>query len=327
MSEKQSFVRGALRWLGRQLFPLWVIIWVNGVVLRLTIRDSVDLLAPLYYATPWPVLAVLTLPFVVVVWKSPKRVLGVLVVAHLFAGAWILESWRTNEPAEGVADLKVVHWNVDRPVRRLKGTAARLRQFDADVLTITEPMPKGRKAPASRITELKDEWRREFPDYRSAFADGNLLLLVRGDVKSERHGELGAGSFYSLYDLEVKGRALRLLQVDIYAKPTKPRRVPLERLVALADSLRDQPLIIAGDFNTPRDSVFIDPLRAHHRNAWESAGIRGADTWPWPVPVLSLDQVWSNNQLKPVRCQTAGNWRSDHLWVEAEFVFGQESAR
>jgi vancomycin resistance protein VanJ len=93
----------------------------------------------------------------------------------------------------------------------------------------------------------------------------------------------------------------------------------------LADSLSDRPLIIAGDFNTPRDSVLFDPMRTHHSNAWEKAGSRGADTWPWPVPVLSLDQVWSNQWLKPLRCQTAGNWRSDHLWIEAEFVFGQTS--
>lgn len=325
-SRRQSFVRGVFRWLGRQLFSLWVIVWLNGVFLRLTIRDSVDFLAPLYYAMPWPVLAVLTLPFVVVVWRSPKMVLGVLVIAHLFAGAWILESWRSNEPAQGVADLKLVHWNVDRPIRRLKGTIARIREFGADILTIAEPMPRDDKGPDPRVPALKDEWRREFPGYQCVFADGNLLLLVRGEVKSERHGHLAEGSYYSLHDLQVGGRALRILQVDIYGNPTSPRRAALREVGLLADSLRDQPLIIAGDFNTPRDSVFLEPLRTHHKNAWESAGIRGADTWPWPVPVLSLDQIWSNDQLKPLRCQTAGNWRSDHLWIEAEFVFGEESA-
>jgi endonuclease/exonuclease/phosphatase (EEP) superfamily protein YafD len=311
------------RWLGRQLFPVWVIVWLNGVILRLTVRDSVDLVAPLYYATPWPVLAILTLPFIGVVWRNPKMVLSVLVVAHLFAGAWIFESWRTNDPARGTADLKVVHWNVDRPIRRLRGTAVKIRQFDADIVTIAEPMPKDRKVTASRIPELKDEWRNEFPDYQVVFADGNLLVLVRGEITSERHEELAPGSFYSLYDIRVKDHSFRLLQVDIIAKPTKSRRAPLTALAQIADSLQDQPLVIAGDFNTPRDSVFLKPLRTHHSNSWEKAGIRDADTWPWPVPVLSLDQIWSNDRLKPLRCQTAGNWRSDHLWVEAEFVFQQ----
>jgi vancomycin resistance protein VanJ len=323
VSDKQSALRGVVRWLGRQLFPIWAIVWLNGLILRLTVRDSVDLLAPLYYATPWPVLAILTLPFVGVFWKNPKMVLGVLVVAHLFAGVWILESWRSNEPAKGTADLKVVQWNVDRPIRRLHGTAARVRAFDADIVAISEPMPKSRKVSEARIAELKDEWRRELEGYRSVFANGNLLMLVRGQVMSERHAELAPGSFYSLYDLRVKERSLRLLQVDIAAKPTHSRRAPLTSLVQLAYSLQDQPLIIAGDFNTPRDSAFLEPLRTRHINAWETAGIRGADTWPWPVPVLSLDQIWSNDRLKALRCQTAGNWRSDHLWAEAEFVFGQ----
>jgi vancomycin resistance protein VanJ len=321
VSQKQIPLRSVFRWLGRRLFPVWVIVWLNGLVLRLTVRDSAELLAPLYYATPWPVLAILTLPFIGVFWRNPKMVLGVLVVAHLFAGAWILESWRTNDPARGTADLKIVQWNVDRPIRRLSGTTARIRQFDADIVTIAESMPKSEKVSESRIAELKEDWRREFPDYRSVFADGNLLVLVRGEIVSERHAELAPGSFYSLYELRVKEHSFRLLQTDIIAKPTKPRRAPLTALTQLADSLQDQPLIIAGDFNTPRDSVFLGPLRLHHRNAWEAAGTSGADTWPWPVPVLSLDQIWSNDRLKPLRCQTAGNWRSDHLWVEAEFVF------
>jgi vancomycin resistance protein VanJ len=323
VSNQQSAFRSVLQWLRRQLFPIWVIVWLNGVILRMTVRDSVDWLAPLYYATPWPVLAILTLPFVGVVWRKPKMVLGVLVIAHLFAAAWIMESWRINEPAEGMADLKIIQWNVDRPIRGLNGTMERVRRFDADILAISEPMPKERKVSPSRIDELKDEWRRAFPDYQSVFADGNLLLLVRGEVASERHGELGAGSFYSLYDLRVKDHSLRLLQVDVYAKPTNSRRVPLAQLIPIADSLQDQPLIITGDFNTPRDSVFLEPLRKHHRHAWEFAGTGGADTWPWPLPVLSLDQIWSNQLIKPLRCKTAGNWRSDHLWIEAEFVFGQ----
>lgn len=320
--EKESRVRSGFRWLGRQLFPLWVIVWLNGIVLRLTVRDSVDLLAPLYYATPWPVLAILTLPFVAVVWRNPKMVLGVIVVAHLFAGAWILESWRTNDPAEGVADFKMVQWNVDRPIRRLPGTAARIRQFDADILTIAEPLPRHRKVEDPRNSSLRDEWRRELPEYQSVFAEGNLLLLVRGEIISERHDIFDEDSFGALYEVEVKGRPMRLLQTDINGIPARSRRTALTALAQLADSLGDKPLIVAGDFNTPRDSVFFDPLRVHHRNAWEHAGIRGADTWPWPVPVLSLDQVWSNDWLKPLRCQNAGNWRSDHLWVEAEFLFG-----
>jgi endonuclease/exonuclease/phosphatase family metal-dependent hydrolase len=321
VNHKPSALRGVLQWLRRQLFPIWMIVWLNGVVLRLTIRDSAELLAPLYYATPWPVLAILTLPLIAVVWRKPKMVLGVIVIAHLFAAAWIMESWRTNDPATGPADLKIIQWNVDRPIRRMHGTMERVREFDADIFAISEPMPEEEKVPASRMDELKDAWRRGFPDYQSVFADGNLLLLVRGEVTSERHGELGAGSFYSIYDLKVKGRSMRLLQADIYAKPTNSRRIPLDALTPIADSLQDQPLIITGDFNTPRDSVFLEPLRKHHRQAWEVAGTGGSDTWPWPLPVLSLDQVWSNDLLKPLRCRTAGNWRSDHLWVEAEFVF------
>jgi len=318
---KQGALWSAIRWLSRQLFPVWVIVWINGLVLRLTVRDSVEFLAPLYYATPWPVLALLTLPFVAVVWRSPKMVLGVLVVVHLFGAAWILESWRTNEPAKGAADLRLVQWNVSRPWRRLPGTLDRVRNFDADIIMIAEPMPERWDLTPDEWDETEKKWLNAFPGYETSFSSGNMLAAVRGTVVSTQSDELDKGSWYTLRELQIKGRSCRLLQLDIFAKPTNPRRPPLTALVELANSLRDQPLVIVGDFNTPRDSAFIDPLRKHHHNAWEVAGIRGADTWPWPLPVLSLDQVWANDLIKPLRCRTAGNWRSDHLWVEAEFVF------
>jgi hypothetical protein len=52
-----------LKLLSQQIITLLTIVWINGVVVRMTVRDSSDLLAPVYYATPWPVLAVLTLIF------------------------------------------------------------------------------------------------------------------------------------------------------------------------------------------------------------------------------------------------------------------------
>ena len=312
--KKSSRWRSILGFLGAQLFPVLVIVWINGLIVRTTVRDSVDLVAPLYYATPWPVLAVLTLPFIWTFRRQPKMVFGVIVLAHLFGGAWLLEDWRSGEPSKEPSDLRVVQWNVDRPVSGIPTVAKRLRDYDADILAVSEPMPKIEPGDPER-------WRREFPEYEAQFAPGNILCLIRGEAKLLQTGFYGPASFYALYDVLIRDREFRVLQVDGNANPTTPRRGSLIQLTALADSLRDRPLVVIGDFNAPRDSVHIAGMRTHFTNAFEAAGFGCGATWPAPLPLLSLDQVWCGAGLIPVRCRHEVTFHSDHRPVVAELKF------
>lgn len=312
--KKRSRWRSITSFVGAQLFPLVVILWINGLIVRTTVRDSVDLVAPLYYATPWPVLAALTLPFVWTFRRQPKMVFVVIVLAHLFGGAWLMEDWRSGEPSKEPADLRVVQWNVDRPVAGIPAVAKRLREYDADILAVSEPMPKHEPGDPER-------WRREFPGYQVNFAPGNILCLVRGEAKLLRTGFYGPASFYALYDVRIRDRDFRVLQVDGNANPTTPRRDPLTQLTALADSLQDRPLLVIGDFNAPRDSVHVAGMRTHFTNTFEKAGLGCGATWPMPFPVLSLDQIWCGAGLVPVRCWHEVTFRSDHRPVVAELKF------
>lgn len=304
-----------IRWLGHQLFPLLVIVWLNGIVLRLTLRDSIDLLAPLYYATPWPVLAFLTLPLVWRVRRQPQMVFGSIVLTHVFLAMWIMEDWRTGQPSRELADLRVAHWNVSRPVGNFPSIVQRLREFDADILAVAEALP--------RTGEGAQRWREAFTDYSVQFVPGNLLCLVRGEVAVGESGWLGPHSYYSRFDVRVKGRELYVLQVDISGVPAQSRREPLAKLAQITESLRDRPLIVLGDFNTPRHSVHLEALRKKMVNTFETAGLGSGETWPMPLPVLSLDQIWCSKNLVPVRNRHEVTFRSDHRAVVADLRFGE----
>lgn len=304
-----------LRWFAHQLFPLTLVIWINGLVLRLTVRDSIDLLAPLYYATPWPVLAALTLPLVWRVRRQPQMIFGAIVLTHVFLAMWIMEGWRSGQPSREPDDLRVVLWNVSRPTRQFPSIAHRLREFDADIIAIAEALPRGEND--------RTRWSSEFGDRAVEFGAGNMLCLIRGEVTARESGLLTYGSYYSRFDVRIKGRDLRIVQADVSGVLTHSRRVPLARLGEIASSLRDRPLIVLGDLNTPRDSVHFAPLRENFANTFERAGIGSGETWPMPLPVLSLDQIWCSSALVPVRCRHAITFRSDHRPVVAELRFSE----
>ena len=302
--------------LKQQLFALVVVVWANGLLLRLTVRDSRQFLAPLYYATPWPMLMLLTAPLLWRFRRIPWAVFTTIAVAHIFLMMWIMEGWRSDDPSTERADLRVLQWNVGRPEWRLTRVANRIRGFDADIITVAEAFPIDVPKP--------EEWRRLFPGYVAECAPGEMLSLIRGEVISRESGKLQPGSYYALYHVRVRDREFRLLQVDVMGLPNASRQGPLQRIAAMTRQLSDKPLIVSGDFNTPRDSVHFRRLRADAINSFEKAGFGLGDTWPMPFPMLSLDQVWCNAGLIPVRCRNRLTILSDHRPVLAEFRFAPD---
>jgi endonuclease/exonuclease/phosphatase (EEP) superfamily protein YafD len=247
---------------------------------------------------------------------------GVIFMAHMVGGAWIMESWRTVPLSKEPAELRVLQWNVSRTEWSREVIFAQVKSYDADVLAISEPVPTARDGGISpRTAPAKERWQQAFPEYQCHFAGNEMLCMIRGEVTNVRLGTLHAGSPYALYEARVKGRDLRVLQVDIDARPVHPRKPPLTALAKLVEPLNDLPLIVIGDFNTPRDSVYLQPLRKDLKYAWEAAGRGCADTWPSFLPVLSLDQIWSGHGLRPIRCQHGVSFRSDHRPVFAEYQF------
>ena len=286
-------------------------------LLRLTIRDQFRVPAAIFYGTPWPLLALGALLLAVAWWRFGKRSFAVAmaVIAGAAGLAWGKTSWRWQAASPQRGDLRVVFWNVSRPDRNFPAVAAWLRARNADLLMIAEAQPR-------KFSTLA-RWREAFPDYRVEPSQSGMLCLVRGEVAS-LEGVRAPGYYRASAQATVRGGAVRLVQVDFNANPLATRKIPLGHLAAFLDPLANAPVILAGDFNTPRDSVHFAPLRARFVDTFEAAGAGLGDTWPLPVPILSLDQIWVSRTLRVVRCEVFSSWLSDHRAVLADLAFARE---
>jgi endonuclease/exonuclease/phosphatase (EEP) superfamily protein YafD len=295
---------------------LWI---MAGIVLRVTrLRDRFDGLSLVFYSTPWPVMAAAFVGLAVHFrrrgnWHAVRRY-SAFTVAALFT--WFATSWYSAPVPDTAPDLRFVHWNVARPDWRLDGCAKWLLAQDADVICLaeTEPLEK----------PTLDRWRAAFPQYTLIESPVSLVCLVRGEVLGSEAGSLGPASTYALHRLRIRGRAVNVLQVDLIAKPTRSRRAAIEKLTEIAARQTDGNLIVAGDFNTPRESWHLQTLRETFVNAFEASGRGLAETWPSFAPALSLDQVWLGRAWQPLSCANGGTWRSDHRPV---LVTAARSAR
>jgi endonuclease/exonuclease/phosphatase (EEP) superfamily protein YafD len=138
---------------------------------------------------------------------------------------------------------------------------------------------------------------------------------------------LGPHVCYGLAEVVVDGRQFTAVVIDVTSKLEVHRREPLARVARLIEPLSRGPVVVMGDFNTPTDSPHLAGIRARYRNAFEEAGYGSSATWPVPLPVLAIDQVWLGGAVQAQRAEHVASRWSDHQAVRTALVFPQGSAR
>ena len=296
-----------------------LVVWALGTLLWATVQDAVPLLSGVYYALPLPVLI---LAGAIVSAACLRRMKDCRVTAAcvlllemqvIVWGGQVFSGPVDDPPADS---HRFVFWNVCRGNFGYDATARELAGFDADVIGLVE---------ATEQAEYPDFWTSRIPGYSAKRLGSGMMILCRGEILDVQPGnvtvpeEPEAVCRYRIISLKVDSALMRVLLMDVKSHPLMFRKPAFVRLAELAEELSDQPLIVAADFNTPINSVWIDQLRSRLTNSFEEAGEGYRETWPTLLPVLCLDQVWGNDRVTWHRSRHGWSIRSDHRSVTAEF--------
>ena len=303
---------------------IWGLV-ATGLLLRFTVQDLYHPLAIAYYLTPIP-----TLPLwcflAGCLWGRPRndkpfrhRIsrMRLSLIASLVFVCWTLQNEyliRATPPRD--TDLQVVFWNTARVEAGVDRLAERIKSWEPHVIGLVEANGYYRKT--------VEKWRTALPDYQIAPTHFGGLVAVKGTIRRQINHTLAPTSWCDQFDVTVGADEFTLLLVDISANINLSRRQPLLDLANLAKNLDDRPVIIMGDFNTPDDSVLLNPLREICQEAFRQRGYGYAATWPMPLPVLTLDQVWTNRHFEVSRCEHHWSIYSDHRPVISRISFLKE---
>jgi vancomycin resistance protein VanJ len=281
-------------------------LFIAGLLLRLTLRDTVDALAVIFYATPWPVLGALVVVFGIHSLSRKRRSvasaclpLGVVCVV-----AWVRNSQFHGPPVTGERDLRVLFWNAEHPKSLLPNVIEQVRSVDADIIGVAE----------TEATSPADQqrWKHAFPGFTLHNLAGGLLFLSRNKAVHIETGMLGLGGHHHVFKIGAPPNQVTVILIDISPMPRRPRRAAFERLNQVRARYAEDHIIVMGDFNTPRDSVHFEPLKRRFQHAFETAGSGFAETWPVPIPVLHLDHVLVGAGFDVNHCRHGWSWLSDH---------------
>jgi vancomycin resistance protein VanJ len=283
-----------------------------SLVVRFTVRDRVPGVATIYYATPLVVDALAAAVAATLAWRARRRRTAALcALVALACGALYLSTSFVRNETRTPGAIRGVFWNVEHGDRGRAGVVETLRALDADVAWLTE-VDDG---DAAFETLLADA----FPGRARVHAKGGIEVIARGEATLLERTSLRRASRMALFRVVVDGHVFESLHVDVASTPTIPRPPTLDRVREHVASRPPGPILVLGDFNTPRDSVGFDAWRGPFAHAFETAG-RGLDaTWPVPVPALALDHVWAGGGVAVRTCEIPWTWRSDHLPIVFTF--------
>lgn len=309
-ADRRKSLPGRLAFILLTVCPLTV--WLLATGIRLIVQDRIPYAATIFYATPPPLLVVTALFVGLRLRRSGRsraaRVIVAIGVIQLATWGWVAFHSERSVPSDD--SVRIVFWNVSRGDFGYEDVAKQIATFDADIVTMTEAISRG---------QAPDFWRSACPEYTALPLSSGMTLLVRGDAKLVEHDRAGPVCRWRVADVSVRGKSLKIAVVDFTSNPILFRRPGFEALGDLFERRVDEPLILAGDFNTPIDSAVAGSLRQHATNAFEQSGEGFRETWPVFLPLMKLDQLWGNSQIQWHRCRHLWSLRSDHRPVVAEF--------
>lgn len=147
------------------------------------------------------------------------------------------------------------------------------------------------------------------PDMEWSRLRGGVLVGVKGELLgSEDHGNSDRFRCHAL-SVAIEGSEYRVVAVDIPSQPWTDRSGFLDTILRSAGNNSS---LVLGDFNTPPGARGFRYWNNTHSLANRGGGQGFTETWPYGIPLLTLDQLWISRDLQCVRVKNDSSLRSDH---------------
>lgn len=280
--------------------PIFCVVAVAGMLLR--DRSAFSTIA--YYVPPLATVLGALLWLLLQRQRRPAWLRWIVVACAATAG-WkmVVVDAEWNEPTmQPPPHLRLVHWNTARGVFGRESILRDAADAKPDICLLSEPPQQlDPRTEASRII-----------DAPHVFDELGLALISRYPIRPlDRFRLSGVRGWFAR--LDTPHGPLDVMAVDVVSSPFRSRGPILAALLAKLESHdSDVPLILAGDFNTPRDSVHFDRLRDSLSHAYERAGRGWPYTWPTPLPIYAIDHVWTSRGVRVCRYELVTSAASDH---------------
>ena len=271
---------------------------VNSVIIiallsiHFVLKESSYQNSLLFYTFPLPVIITIVLGLTIFLSKTFRKYNLLLAGALLLF--WLGRSFKIHIPEEiNESDIEVVFWNASHE-RNLED-AFNINGNIADVFVLVE---HGKYSVDRLQSKYSDYYFYKSISGISVFS--KLPIELIGDISSNYGTNIVNFETYNInfYAVDVSG------SMD----------VPREWELTFVNEYVEQKIqtILLGDFNVPFESKFLDSIKNNFNHAFNEKGNGFRETWFWNIPLLSLDHIWVSKDLKVLKTEKIGTFKSDH---------------
>jgi len=220
------------------------------------------------------------------------------ILAAILLCIWFFRSFRisfTEDVKED--DIEVVFWNCAR-ANSFK-TAFLMNEELPDVMVLSE---------AKAVT--LDQIRKEYPEYYFYKSNFQIDIFSKTpiDIELERVSDFNSAV------IKFSSAGINFYAVDMIASLSVPKAWEFKferKFVKHTESS-----VVLGDFNVPYESRFLADLKENYNHFFSEKGNGFRETWPWNVPLLSIDHIWVSKDLHIINSEKINTRNSDHSMIK-----------
>lgn len=265
------------------------------LILHFVIKDSKVEFEYWFYLFPLPIIIVVILVSSAFLGKRRKYN---LILAGLLLCVWFFRSFRFSFSEDVIeSDVEVVFWNCARD-NSFK-TAFLENEGIPDIMVLSE----------SEAISL-DEIKKKYPKYYFYKSNFQIDIFSKTPINIEKEQK----SKFKSAVIKFNSAGINFYVVDMIAnlQVSKTSEFNFERQLVK----NTENTIVLGDFNVPYESRFLDDLKNNYNHYFSKKGNGFRETWPWNVPLLSIDHIWVSKDLKIINSEKINTRNSDHSIIK-----------
>lgn len=277
---------------------------IIGLFLNLILKDLIWPVSGIFYLLPFRLLLLISITYIIISLKNKAhRITSIIsfvliLLILLSSGSGFIEN---NLPPN------LILWNVARDKTTDEDLAEFVMKHQAEVFIFIE-FDKKKRSEAKKLDLDK-----LLPNYRLNRLSGNTAILTKNKLKVTRIDSLN--DYYNYFNI-VESDGIVYAIVDIGSWPLKNRAKPFEMLYKLVTKYNVD--IIAGDFNTPYNSVHFGKFFENYI-CGNTELKYGRETFPSYIPLVALDHIIISTKFKIKNYMPIKSYGTDHYPLQLNY--------
>jgi endonuclease/exonuclease/phosphatase (EEP) superfamily protein YafD len=274
--------------------------YVFLLLVQFFIKDTFFPISIIFYAFPILIIVIYNFLLIYIDKKNKYLQVSLIIILSIF----LFKNYKTGLKEEiKTSNLKVLYWNIakkkDKAIPILVNA---ISTENPDIISLVE-------AKGFSTDDIKN-LEGNLSNYYFKKLKGSIVVGLKIRKSEIEYTELIDSSKFNLVSTKINDIKTTIMIVDITASPIKSRKNALKNIYET--SLKNNCLLVIGDFNTPYNSVHFNSYKKQFSNADREAGKGFISSWPFGIPLMQIDHIWSSKKITPINSFKKYYFMFDH---------------